>query len=159
MGQFDSNLLSNALLPGFLFTFYQLITNDCLSSKTSIEKPKVKTPSPSACTIIFLLISFIALVGSQTNAIFSAGVICIPLIVNFLGKLRGVIPTETIYVFSLGPNAWSNCKPLAISVFLPFIQPIVSVYREPTATPLEAIKNILLLNLENPPMRNQYLDC
>lgn len=151
VGQFDSNLLSNALLPGFLFTFYQLITNDCLSSKTSIEKPKVKTPSPSACTIIFLLISFIALVGSQTNAIFSAGVICIPLIVQFSWKTAGRYTDRNDLRFLASALTLGLIVSLWLLVYsLPFIQPIVSVYREPTATPLEAIKNILLFKLGKP---------
>ena len=89
VGQFDSNLLSNALLPGFLFAFYQLITSICLSNKGSIEKSKTNTLSSAPSAIIILFISFIALVGSQTNAVFSAGVICIPLIIQFSWKTTG----------------------------------------------------------------------
>ena len=99
VGQFDSNLLANALLPAFLFAFYQLITNDHLSNEVSIGISKSKLPPPTACAICLLSISFIALVGSQTNAVFSAGVICIPLIVNFPGKRQAAIRTELNSVF------------------------------------------------------------
>lgn len=151
VGQFDSNLLSNALLPGFLLAFYQLITNDCFSSKTSIEKPKVKTPSAVASTIILLFISFIALVGSQTNAVFSAGVICIPLIVQFSWKTIGRYTDRNELRFLASTLTLGLIVGLWLLVYsLPFIQPIVNVYREPIATPLEAIENILFLKFGQP---------
>lgn len=151
VGQFDSNLLANALLPAFLFAFYQLIANDCFLNEVSIDISKSKILSPAACAICLLSISFIALVGSQTNAVFSAGVICIPLIVQFSWKtagrhtnrieLRFLVPILTIGLIGF----------LWLLVYsLPFIQPIVNVYREPTASPLEAFKNILLLKFGQP---------
>lgn len=146
VGQFDSNLLSNALLPGFLFTFYQLITSIYLSNKGSIEKSKANTLSSTPSAIIILFISFIALVGSQTNAVFSAGVICIPLIIQFSWKTAGHYSERIDLRFLASALVLGLIIGLWLLVYsLPFIQPIVSVYREPIATPVEAIKNILLL--------------
>ncbi len=146
VGQFDSNLLSNALLPGFLFAFYQLITNDHLSNEISIGISKSKLLPPAACAICLLSISFIALVGSQTNAVFSAGVICIPLIVHFSWKTAGRYTNRIELRFLASILTIGLIGILWLLVYsLPFIQPIVNVYREPTATPLEAFKNILLL--------------
>lgn len=145
VGQFDSNLLSNALLPGFLFAFYQLITSIYLSNKGSIEKSKANTLSSAPSAIIILFISFIALVGSQTNAVFSAGVICIPLIVQFSWKTAGRY-TNRIELRFLSPILTIGLIGILwlLVYSLPFIQPIVNIYREPTASPLEAFKNILL---------------
>lgn len=146
VGQFDSNLLANALLPAFLFTFYQLIANDRHSNEVSIEISKSKSLSPIACAICLLSISFIALVGSQTNAVFSAGVICIPLIVQFSWKTAGRYTNRIDLRFLTSILTIGLIGILWLLVYsLPFIQPIVNVYREPTATPLEAFKNILLL--------------
>lgn len=146
VGQFDSNLLANALLPAFLFAFYQLIANDCLLNEVSSEISKSKLLSPAACAICLLSISFIALVGSQTNAVFSAGVICIPLIVQFSWKTAGRYTTRTELRFLAPILTIGLIGILWLLVYsLPFIQPIVNVYREPTASPLEAFKNILLL--------------
>lgn len=146
VGQFDSNLLSNALLPAFLFAFYQSIANDCLSNEVSIGLSKSKLLSPAACAICSLSLSFIALAGSQTNAVFSAGVICIPLIVQLSWKTAGRY-TNRIELRSLAPILTIGLIGILwlLVYSLPFIQPIVNVYREPTASPLEAFKNILLL--------------
>lgn len=145
VGQFDSNLLANALLPAFLFAFHQLIANECLSNEVSIEVSKSKLLSP-ACAICLLSISFIALVGSQTNAVFSAGVICIPLIVQFSWKTAGRYTNRIVLRFLAPILTIGLIGILWLLVYsLPFIQPIVNVYREPTASPLEAFKNILLL--------------
>ncbi len=151
VGQFDSNLLANAQLPAFLFAFYQLITNDCLSNEASIEISKSKSLSPTVCAICILSISFIALVGSQTNAVFSAGVICIPLIVQFSCKTAGRYTNRIELRFLASILTIGLIGILWLLVYsLPFIQPIVNVYREPTATPLEALKNILLLKYGQP---------
>lgn len=151
VGQFDSNLLSNALLPAFLFAFYQLIANDCLSNEVSIGLSKSKLLSPAACAICSLSISFIALAGSQTNAVFSAGVICIPLIVQLSWKTAGRY-TNRIELRSLAPILTIGLIGILwlLVYSLPFIQPIVNVYREPTASPLEAFKNIFLLKFGQP---------
>lgn len=151
VGQFDSNLLANALLPAFLFAFYHLIANDRLSNEVSIGSSKSKLLSPAACAICLLSISFIALVGSQTNAVFSAGVICIPLIVQFSWKTAGRYTNRIELRFLVLILTIGLIGILWLLVYsLPFIQPIVNVYREPTATSLEAFKSILLLKIGQP---------
>ncbi len=151
VGQFDSNLLANALLPAFLFAFYHLIANDRLSNEVSIGLSKSKLLSPAACAICLLSISFIALVGSQTNAVFSAGVICIPLIVQFSWKTAGRYTNRIELRFLVLILTIGLIGILWLLVYsLPFIQPIVNVYREPTATSLEAFKSILLLKIGQP---------
>lgn len=151
VGQFDSNLLANALLPAFLFSFYQLIANDRLSNEVSIGLSKSKLLSSTACAICLLSISFIALAGSQTNAVFSAGVICIPLIIQFFWKTAGHYTDRIDLRFLTSALILGLIIGLWLLVYsLPFIQPIVSVYREPIATPVEAINNILLLKFGQP---------
>ena len=146
VGQFDSNLLSNALLPVFLFVFYQLIACGELPIEEPFDTSSNKLLNSYPTILCAICISFVALAGSQTNAIFSAGVICIPLIIRFSWKttrrhtdknsLCLLISALTIGLIAI---AW------LLVYSLPFIQPIVNVYREPTASPLEALKSILLL--------------
>lgn len=151
VGQFDSNLLANALLPGFLFTFYQQITSDRLTGKVTIKNSKDNNLPHVSYSIILLLLSVVALVGSQTNAIFSAGVICIPLIVQYSWKTAGRFTGRKELRFLASTLTFGLIVLLWFLVHsLPFIQPIVNVYREPTATSLEAFKTILLLKFGQP---------
>lgn len=151
VGQLDSNLLSNAILPSFLSIFYQLVTCGEFPADKTINKSRMGFPYADPTLLCTACISFIALAGSQTNAIFSAGVICIPLIIQFCWKTMGRHTNRIslqILVSSLTAGLIVILWLLVYS--LPFIQPIVNVYREPTASPLEALKYILLLKFGQP---------
>ena len=151
VGQFDSNLLSNALLPGFLFAFYQLIECDDFLIEELFDTSGNKFLKPYPNILCAICISFVALAGSQTNAIFSAGVICIPLIIKFSWKTMRQHTDKNVLCLIISALTIGLIAIVWLLVYsLPFIQPIVNVIREPTASPLEALKHILLLKFGQP---------
>ncbi len=73
-GQLDSNLLGFALVPVFVFTFWEL-----LFPRTSV---------PFLCRILSVILCAASLVVAQPNALFTGGIFCVPLIVRRVEDLR-----------------------------------------------------------------------
>lgn len=133
MGQYDANLLSFSLIPSFLYVMLCILNS--------------REERSFFASVAMLMIAGVSLAVSQTNALFSAGVICIPLIVRFAWKkatcgsgslLKGL--AASLSVCAVIAIIWY------IAYSLPFMQPVAQCQRDICATKPQGLINVLLLS-------------
>lgn len=130
-GQLVSNMLGFALVPVFVFLFDELLS--------------VYSPFRTQRAVCLLLAS-IALIFSQPNAIFSAGIFCVPIIIE---RVK-IVCNRRSYV---GVNGWVLLAIVLIgitSVWLvlykaPFMKSVVSFDWKPTDSFAQSVVNGLSL--------------
>lgn len=131
-GQYDANLLSFALVPSFLYLVL------CVLDSQSERLPVLGS-------VAMLVVAGFCLAVCQTNALFTAGVLCIPLLFQFAwrkaicnGVVCGVLVSLAV-CFAIAA-AWY------FAYSLPFMQSVVQCQRDVCATHFQGLINILLLS-------------
>lgn len=135
-GQYDSNLLAFALVPSFVCLAHILF--DPQRTKERMY------------ALPLMLVSAFALATSQTNAIFAAGVLSIPLIIRcvwFLAQEGNGRRFSRVKPLLCASGA---CILIAIAWFIafrmPFMKSVVEVYRAPMFSSKRALLNIASLS-------------
>lgn len=136
-GQLASNLLAFALVPCFVFLFWELVFPD-----ENLSYGRV------VCSLLFVLF---AMVTAQPNAVFTAGIFCIPLIYLFV---RGCITDYGLFRFK-SLSTLSLFSFLVVAVFIvvawtvlylsPFMDCIVHFFWPNDANLLQACVSALEL--------------
>ena len=135
-GQYDSNLLAFALVPSFM----------CLAH-TLFDPQRTKEHMHA---LPLMLISAFALATSQTNAIFTAGVLSIPLIIRCVWLLAQKGNGRHFNHLKPLLCASGACILIAIAWLIafrmPFMKSVVEVYRAPMFSSKRALLNIASLS-------------
>ena len=134
IGQYDANLLSFALVPSFLYVMLCIFDASEKSFRPGL--------------VVLLATAGICLAVSQTNALFTAGVICAPLLVRFVWKKAAHGGSNSLMKRLLA--CLVACVSIGaiwyIAYSLPFMQPVVQFEHDLCATKAQGLVNILLLS-------------
>lgn len=110
-GQLDSNLLGFALVPIFIFAFWELLL------------PRYSVSLNSR--IVFVISCGASLALAQPNAVFTAGIFCIPLIIHYTTVWYAGKYNQGMQLIGLRKSLICGCQLLAIALVW------IAVYRMP----------------------------